>query len=334
MAAILRSELTGLLPARRARRIIAVMRIALVLSLLVACSATPKPATRTTAASPPAEQPDLSPGQPGYVNTGDPIPTAPPAAGNDCPDRTPGASRWVDSNPHTPLAIVDRTGIHDQLTGCCASWARRGTRWHTIDRYGAIVGDAELVGGEGYDVTQCYELSFAQRRGDAGVGLYVSDGWTSPASVEWTPEPEQRRALAGFVASAEQMLDDPSWSAHQPGALPVEQRVIYFQVSRAPWEGNRGNVDHYAVVGGRALLIVRLNDKGRWVLSYFDRRFSDSGIIRAYTPLAVVDLDGNGAPEIIFHWNAGDGWSDTIFGLDVNGRQWEQRAESIGGSTA
>jgi hypothetical protein len=72
---------------------------------------------------------------------------------------------------------------------CCAPWARTGARWRAVDASGQIAGEVRIAGGEGYDVTQCYELEFAATSGSLGVGLFVeaSSGWRPPPPATWTP---------------------------------------------------------------------------------------------------------------------------------------------------
>jgi len=50
------------------------------------------------------------------------------------------------------------------------------------------------------------------------------------------------------------------------------------------------------------------------------------------TPVEPQPVDGDGVPEFIYHWNAGDGWADAILRLDDHG--WTLVVESVGGSTA
>lgn len=269
------------------------------------------------------------------VQTGDPLPAS-RTVDPGCPEAGAGVRRWLASRPHNPLAVVDGEGIRSATAACCAPWAQAGSRWGAVDAYGALVGEAEVVGGAGYDVTQCYELELEMRSGAAGVGVFVAadDGWQSPPSIAWAPSVGQRASLARTVAQIEGLLGaQASWAKHGPPMSPVEARTLYFEVPRHGEKGEVDGVERYAAVGGRALMVLRMEGE-RWALSYLDQRFSRVGVNRAYRPLAAFDLDGDGMPEVLYHEDAGDGWSDVVIGREPGWDHWQRRAESVGGSTA
>lgn len=263
------------------------------------------------------------------VNTGDPLPEGPVADG-DCPA---GDARWLGFDPHVPFAVTSRGEIETAGVACCAPWAVRGARWQAIDRWGRVVGLAEVSGGEGYDLTQCYELVLRKVEGEDGVGLFVSPGWTSPPSAEWTPQPAERASLATLVAHADALF--PPRMDDGPLA-PIADRTLFFQA--APNEGNPEDPTRFAVVGGRVLVVAGKTEPGAWALSHFDSKMAETGYSPpdAYRPLAVVDVDGDGWPEIVFRESDGPSWGDVILRMqpDSTGRPWERVAESVGGSTA
>ena len=107
------------------------------------------------------------------VQTGDSLPKK-PVADAQCHDGK--GVRWLAHEPITPLAIVRKGSIVEAGQHCCAPWARKGSHWFSIDSMGQIAGTFEVAGGEGYDVTQCYELSMKALQGNVGAGLYVNAG--------------------------------------------------------------------------------------------------------------------------------------------------------------
>jgi hypothetical protein len=266
-----------------------------------------------------------------HVETGDSLPRT-AVADRRCKDRRAGATRWLDSNPHVPFFISARDRIESAPQACCAPWAVRGSRWRALGRYGEVVGTAEVVGGEGYDVTQCYELELKVVKGDAGVGIFASSGgdWRSPTrSARWEPTKDERASLLRMAGGLASLLDTPTWlHGTESWPMPLDDRILPFQIQPDPDRGQRGG--HFAAVGGRVLIIARL-DGGSWKLSYLDASIALAGG-DGVRPLAAFDIDGDAIPELIYHWNAGDGWADVVLRLDDSG--WGEVAESVGGSTA
>jgi len=265
------------------------------------------------------------------VNTGDPLPRK-AAADRRCKDRRAGSTRWLDSNPHVPFFISVRDRIESASQACCAPWAVKGSRWRTIGPYGDVVGTAVVTGGEGYDVTRCYELELDVVKGEAGVGIFASTGgdWRPPArSARWEASKGEHEALVRMVGSITSLLDEPTWrDPDEPWPKRWDDRILTFQIQPDPDRGQRGG--RFAAVGGRALLIARL-DGGSWKLSFLDTSTAMAAGDGA-RPLAAFDIDGDAIPELIYHWDAGDSWSDVVLRLEYQG--WVEAAESVGGSTA
>ena len=265
------------------------------------------------------------------VNTGDLIPRT-PVVDRRCKDRHAGATRWLDSNPHVPFFISARERIESAPAACCAPWAVRGSRWRTIDRYGEVVGTAQVVGGEGYDVTQCYELELDVVKGNAGIGIFASQsGDWRPAvrSARWEPSKEETEGLMRMVGGLVSLLDKPTWRPEgERWPPPFEDRILPFQIQPDADRDQRGG--RFAAVGGRVLIIARL-DGATWKLSYLDASIAMAGG-NGVRPLAAFDIDGDAIPELIYNWDAGDSWADVVLRLDSQG--WSEAAESVGGSTA
>lgn len=269
------------------------------------------------------------------VNTGDPLPRT-AVSDRRCLDRKPGSARWLGSNPHVPFFIAVGDDIQPAGSACCAPWAVRGSRWRAIGRYGEVTGVARVRGGEGYDVTQCYELDLAMDSGAPGVGLFVSEKsrWKTPTqSARWEPTQDALDGLERMVGDLEALLEKPRWESQRESKTPkpsaVRERMLSFAIGPVAERGER--VEHFVAVGGRALIIARLDGKEGWKLSHVDLSFAMDGAESIF-PLAAFDVDGDGVPEFIYHWNAGDNWADAILRFDDHG--WTLMAESVGGSTA
>lgn len=278
-------------------------------------------------------------GLPRCPNTGDPLP-AEPVIDPECEDRAPGATRWLAMDPHTPFAITTHEYIETAGHPCCAVWAHLGDRYRAIDRWGQVTGRAEIDGGEGYDASACFELSLRITSGREGVGIYASDGgaFSPPSSAEWQPTPDQIAALRPFVEEVEGMVTDPDlelWE-NAPPVPPLADRTMYFQTMSESDDGRRERPDHYAVAGGRALIILWLSPSGRWVLTHVENDLTNLNYVPndVYRPVAVFDMDGDGTPEVLYHWNEGPGWGQVVLQQETRLGRWRQAARSVGGSTA
>jgi hypothetical protein len=269
----------------------------------------------------------------GPIQTGDPLPAKAPKNAA-CHDQD--AIRFLGEGPSTPLAVVSKGKIASAGQACCAPWAKKGTRWKTLDAFGRVVGEAEITGGEGYDVTQCYELELSTRKGAPGVGLFVSGDYAPPKSVEWTPTDVDRGALAKLISGVEvaTVPTPPIPCSAKAGPLPLAKRALFFTLPKL--QDDDGKPSRWAVVGGPVVTVARLQKDGRWVARYIDAFGSDGCLPRAYEPRAVFDADGDGRPEIFLHQDFGDGFGDVVLGLDPLGFEgaWRTVAKGVHGSTA
>lgn len=256
------------------------------------------------------------------IQTGDPIPED---AGDPPAD---GVVRWLATDPHVPFVRAGDGGVAQHGADACTRWAIVGSRWHEVDAYGRVVGEVELTGGEGYDATQCYELRFRRVSGRKGVGLLVSEGYEPPADVAaWEPDARARRALDKLVRRVDALF--PHEGA---GALPdPSERVLYYE---RPDDARRGGHSrHWAVAGGRALVVASLERDGSWRIRHMENRYSVEGFGPPvpYRPVAVIDLAGSGDPAVVYHESAGAGWNDVL--LEPRGMVYERTAESVSGGT-
>lgn len=247
-----------------------------------------------------------------------------------CSDRSPGNTRWLDSDPHSPFFVLADGVIEGTDRSCCASWAKKGTRWRAVGRYGEVTGVATIAGGAGFDPAQCFELGLKMASGVPGVGILASEqgSWQPPArSAAWTPTTAEMTGLRRQLGVIEAMLDlSPGGGPPQPA---FREPVLPFEIKADPQHNTKGG--RFVAVGGRAFIVARLDDRGRWKVSHLETSLASSGG-PGFTPLAAFDLDGDGAPELMFHWNNGESWGDTVMRFDFQG--WTTEATSTGGSTS
>jgi hypothetical protein len=264
------------------------------------------------------------------VMTGDPLPA---------PGREPEACRgfrWLGAEPHVPLA-VSRSGELEPAGECCRAWAGAGGAWTAIDAYGAPVGEVALSRGEGYDVTACWELAFEPEPAGAGILVRGDEPWTAPASARWEPGAEERAAALELAASIDRVFAAAVTGDEPATALrPLEERVLFFEMpgdAHHDWIATR-----FMAMGGRALVIAGLDRSGAWRVHHLDNAWAaDTGgwLAEPYRVRAIVDMDRDGYPEVIFHRSDGPSWDDSVLRCrhESTARPWELAVEGVGGAT-
>jgi hypothetical protein len=270
------------------------------------------------------------------IGTGDSLPprTAEPAV---C--RADGGFRWLGSDPHVPFAVTgpDGVGSAGEDAECCAAWARAGDRWTAIDAWGAPVGEVTIAGGEGYDVTQCYELVVEPAPAAPGLLVRGDAPWTAPASARWEPSDAERAGaleLAAMIdrvyAPQRDLIDD------EDPIRPLAERIVFFTMPGD--DGHDFITTRFAAIGGRAAAIIGIDQRGEWKLHHLDGTWSAGGLTsgETYRVLAVVDMDRDGFAEVVFHRNEGPAWDQIALRCshDSTSRYWQESAISLGGSTA
>jgi hypothetical protein len=245
------------------------------------------------------------------------------------------SSFFLAGNPHVPLAVVTGHAIttavsSDERGKTCgrrARWATVGSRWRAVDVWGKVLGTYAVDGRDHYDVTGCFELSFASAPPRDGSLLFVSEdsAWREPPSAEWAPRAEERAAFATVLARVE--------GGQSQGALPTSLTEVgpdtrFFDVVSA------GKTVHMAVGGRCGGFLVGSFAAGAWTIVKEERAGTRSQRV-CHRPLAVFDMTGDGVPEIVLRSIEGDGewWGDSIIQRAADGR-WREVAASPGGSTA
>lgn len=234
-----------------------------------------------------------------------------------------GTARFLGLEPHGPLARVDTRGGRRQVAspeeGACTRWGRLGDTWRTLDRLGQPVGRARVTGMERYDVTNCDELELKPIDGPAGAGVFVSGAYEPLAIHAWKPAKKARRALDRLIRARDRKMKKPAFTpsgVHAPERLAIETP-----------DGVRR-----MIVGGRALTVLRL-DGGAWVREH-QAEPNEVGGAELFQVVAVLDMDGDGAPEVVVHWDAGDSFNDFTLSLDPKSGAWRLIDSGISGSTA
>ncbi len=254
-------------------------------------------------------------------------------------DRCIGQRRFLGTGPGTPLAIVDEHGLRSAGQPCCEAFADREATWFALDAYGRSKGTAHVTHAELYEVSGCFELDLSGPAGvfrDNMIDHFTIDtvfGFASSvprAGRQWQPSELQLAALETWV----QTMRAPLGIEANP--IPLAERTLFFE-ERDPYLGERGNeMVRYAVIGGRALIIARLDGEG-FVLSHLENDLTHSGVAhdRMYLPAAAFDFGGDeGETEIVFRWNEAPAWKLRVLSRRFGAADgWEIRAEDIGGAT-
>lgn len=228
----------------------------------------------------------------------------------------PNTVRWMAADPHVPLAEVVLGELREPPDTACTDWPARRHRWVTVDAWGQPVGTVVSVGAEGYDVTECYEMRTAKVDGEPGMGLLASIGYRPGPSARDTPSEAEREALRALLDRV-----DAVFGAPEPVGEP-----LYFH-----GRDQEGAPTRNAVVGGRVLVVAQLVE-GAWELRHIELAYGfESWNLAPYRPLAVLDLDLDGNPEIVFRESELAAWNDSI--LVPTGIGWVRAIESVGGAT-
>ncbi len=256
--------------------------------------------------------------------TGDPLPS-PPATHPHCPTNANDEVRWLSSRPVVPFARLQDGRLTTAGSACCASWSRRGEVLLAVDDWGQPIRKHTVASGDGYDVTDCFELILEPE--PQGAVLFVSTGYEPRPSFEWKPTQAQQNALRETLFTYHRVLVEEGEVAEATRAAATSARFFSMDADR------ECKMLGYAAVGGLSTTIWQLPKGGAWSLMY--QRAPSSFDFTAYTtvfnPIAILDMDRSGVPEVVVRFDDRISWFD--FALRFNGSHWEVGAESVGGAT-
>ena len=196
------------------------------------------------------------------------------------------------------------------------------------------MGKAKIISGDGYDVTQCYELNLNTIEGDSGIGLYTSKktNWEVPDSCKWTPETKDLDNLNRFITQLESILIDTTLftNKHFEGETEEKSTMFFFKIHHP--DSDLGPTKCVAFAQ-KFLVVAYVNPHGNWILMCV--LHNNSNCYGNYKILALTDINQNGTPEIIFNENTGEAWFDKILSIYNynNLNEWEINAVSVGGAT-
>ncbi len=260
-----------------------------------------------------------------HPETGDPLPPR-SAVNSRCVHS--GLTRFLGREPHVPLATFDGRELRSVDAGCGASWSAPAARWRALDSWGQLVGHAVTSGGEGYAVTQSYELALTITDGTSGAGLYVSEDspWTATPSAEWAPSAAQRELYQRFLGRFSRLFREQRASNSEED----RRSTMFFRASSG------SNQAFFAVTAGRSLMISRFDaTRSQWGIVTLHTAQARSASGNSFALEAVFDADHDGWPEIFVHHDEHDAfWNDAIFSTHNEGNSWAIEIASFGGSTA
>ncbi len=257
-------------------------------------------------------------------------------------------SYWMAKEPHVPLAVVDgptfkAVGKGRKACGAHAVWAKPKSEWHAVDAFGQVTGTFLVKGSERYDVTGCEEVQFEKKSGRDGVGLFVSAGsaYKPPSSVAWAPSVAEQKRFGNFASVVQRLWVDKTGvhdkAVKKAKADPAEmaKHALFFSLppDKSGADSRLGHADRptrWAVSGGPVLIIAYLGAEGAWKVA--DVR-ANVGVDYSYKPIAVMDMNGDGVPEIVIHESEGPSFHDAIISLDPTKMVWEDKVQSRGGAT-
>jgi hypothetical protein len=116
-----------------------------------------------------------------------------------------------------------------------------------------------------------------------------------------------------FVRPIDELVIDRS--APLIGAVaPLPRRLTVF-----PFTVN-GHESQYAVITGPSLAIAVRNTQRQWVLQHLELATAPEGFYaQAFRLLAIVDMDGDGLPEIIAVKQIGESWWHLVLHFEPDG---------------
>jgi hypothetical protein len=231
--------------------------------------------------------------------------------------------RFLGLNPHGPLVLLQRGTVASPTDSACRSWAQPDQRWNALDRWGTVVGKVKVTVLDRYDVTNCDEVYVDTVKGNQGAGIFVRGDYKAPASARATLSSSQRRQLRAIIAKRDKNVVALSKS-HFAKSAAFSKRMMTF-VDR---DGTKR-----AFIGGVTASIYKLDINDVWKLEWTEKRTNGPNEwVIGFSPIAVLDIDGDGVPEIIYHSNFGEWYGDST--MHFHHGKWRGLSAGIYGSTA
>ncbi|MFO0588094.1 MAG: hypothetical protein U0441_11165 [Polyangiaceae bacterium] len=243
-------------------------------------------------------------------------------------------SRFMASG--IPLAEVRDGRLHGVATpkhpcGVRASWSKKGSQWTALDAWGQVAGTLTVSGSDQHDGTGCHQVSFAEGTGKDGLGVFVSkgSGYSPAPSVRWSPAADVEKRFERLYAS-----QATAWIDGKPAASAEHGKTLFFSLPKQEGSPEGAPTErrptHWAVSGGRVLIVAYVGATGSWKVGHV---LAPTGKDDAYQPLAVMDMDGDGLPEIVVHEESSGVFNDRVLSFDAGAMRWEKTVESPGGAT-
>lgn len=252
---------------------------------------------------------------------------------------TPKASRFLASG--VPLAEthdgrIQAVGSAKHPCGVKSRWAKKNSEWTALDEWGqrvpdggATIADSRFEGGSG-----CYEVQLkTECTAPDAARLYVASGsgYSPGAPAKWNAEAAVMKRFDHLYAA-----QDSAWveGRGDKSAEGEHGRTLFFSLPK-----QEGSVEgaatqrrptHWAVAGGRVLVVGYVGATGTWKVGHV---LPPNGKNHAYEPLAILDMNGDGLPEIVVHEEAGGVYVDRVLSFDPGTMRWEKAVESPGGAT-
>jgi hypothetical protein len=214
-------------------------------------------------------------------------------------------------------------------------WAKIGSEWSALDVWGQIVQSrATIADRRFFEGSGCHEVSFSAPA-DPGVAarLFVAkdSGYAPAASAEWKADKDHIKRFEQLYSMQENV-----WIEGKivKSATEERSRTLFFRLPKqdgsvegAPTERR---ATQWAVAGGRLLVVGYVGESGTWKVSHV---MPPNGKDRAYEPIAILDMNGDGLPEIVVHEAAAGVFVDRVLAFDPGTMRWEKSVESPGGAT-
>jgi hypothetical protein len=225
-----------------------------------------------------------------------PAKAAPDAAASYWFAKQPGAA---DAKTAFPLVFV-RAGVISRCDRSCTRGVRNGAHLRGVGIDGGAAGDVRVSGVRRADTAPADEIVLASPTKGA---LLVNDGHHAhPAVRVGNLVDEPLREMEAFVRPLDDLVIDRS--APMLGAVPpLPRRLTVF-----PFTVD-GHESLYAVITGPSLAIAVQNARHQWVLQHLEQATAPEGFYaEAFHLVAIVDMDGDGLPEIVALKHMGESW--------------------------